>query len=109
MTLPVVAVDAVPGIEDALLLEESLTPDAVVDEAGHRAERPERFGSLGLAAIAGDNDELRSERRVGGQLSLDAEFARAVIRELAEEAERLGHPLAFVLEAPTDDVLERVE
>src|SRR5262249_40020536 len=109
MALPVVAVDAVAGIEDALLFEEALPADAVVDEAGHRAERPEHLGILALAGVAGDDDELRGERRVRGQLGLDAESAWAVDRELAEETERRGNPLSLVLEAPADDLLEQVE
>src|SRR5215510_2972575 len=103
MALPVVAVDAVAGIEDALLFEEALAPNAVADEAGHRAKRPEHLRILALARVAGDDDELRGERRVRGQLGLDAEVARAVDRELAEETERLGDALFLVLEAPADD------
>jgi hypothetical protein len=42
-------------------------------------------------------------------LCLDAELARAVADEVAKETERLGDALTLVLEAPTDDTLERVK
>ena len=109
VALPVVAVDAVAGIEDPLLLEEALAPDAVVDETGHRAEGPEGFRLLLRPRVAGDDDELRRERRIRAELGLDAEPARAASRELAEETERLGNALSLVLEAPADDPLEWVE
>ena len=109
VALPVVAVDAVAGIEDPLLLEEALAPDAVVDETGHRAQRPEGFRVQCRPRAARDDDELQRERRIRGELGLDAELARAADRELAEETERLGNALSLVLEAPADDPLEWVE
>src|SRR5262245_56924665 len=60
---------------------------------GRARSGPEHLGILALARVAGDDDELRDERLVRGQLDLDAEVARAVDHELAEETERCGHPL----------------
>src|SRR5829696_3376154 len=109
VTLPVVAVDAVTGIEDTLLLEEALAADAVADETGDYAERAEGIRILVPAGVARDDEELRGDRLVRGQLCLDAELARAVGAEIAKETERLADALTLVLEAPTDDTLERVK
>jgi hypothetical protein len=109
VAFPVVAVDAVSGIEDALLLEKALAPDGVVDEARQRAERPEGLGALTGSRVARDDVQVRREGRVRAELGLDAELLRAVGCELAEAAERAGDAVSVVREAPADDLLERVE
>jgi len=103
VALPVVAVHAVAGIENPLLLEEALAPDAVVDETGHRAQRPEGFRLLPRPGVARDDDEFLPERRTRGELGLDAELARAPDRELAHKTERLGNALSLVLEASASE------
>jgi hypothetical protein len=50
------------GIEDPLLLEEALAPEAVVEETGHRVQRSEGFRLLLRPRVAGDDDELQRER-----------------------------------------------
>ena len=109
MALPVVAVDAVAGIEDELLVEEALGPDLVGDEAAGRAQPGELGRLLPLARVAGDHDQLQREVLGGGELGLDAEVGAGGRDGVAEGPQRSGDPLPLVLEPAADDPLERME
>ena len=110
VALPVVAVDAVAGVEDALLVEEALAAHRVVDQPRRRAKRAELLGFLVRAGVAGDDDQLRRKRllrRAELRLELSSSPARASTSR--KRAQRIADAVALVLEAPADDPLERME
>ena len=109
MTLPVVPVLAVRRVEHALLVEERVRPQAVLDEAGRRAQLTELLRITVRARVARSNDENGLERLVEPEPGLAAEIARRADSEVAEAAERLANSLSGEHEAASDDTLERMQ
>src|SRR5439155_10440052 len=109
VTLPVVPVLAVRRVEHALLVEERVRPQAVLDEAGRRAQLTELLRITVRARVARSNDENGLQRLVDPEPGLAAEIARRADREVAEAAERLANSSSGEHEAASDDTLERMQ
>ena len=86
-----------------------MRPQAVLDEAGRRAQLTELLRITVRARVARSNDENGLQRLVDPEPGLAAEIARRADSEVAEAAERLANSLSGEYEAASDDTLERMQ
>ena len=109
MAFPVVAVLAVRGVEDALLVEKRVPAHLVVDQTRRRTQLAQGGGIGVRARVARCDDEDRLERRVDRKPRLAAEVARRPAHDVAEAPEPIADAFPAVREQTADDMVERVQ